>query len=416
MFNLDIWQEIFQTLSKNKLRTFLTAFSVAWGIFMLMLLLGFGNGLQNGAKSAFASDAVNSIWFDAHETSVAYKGLGEGRKIHFENTDWEYLNGKVEGVQLAASRNMIWQASIKYGERSTNFDILWVHPNYKHLESLKVTKGRFLNANDYRTAAKVVALGKIAEGLLFSPGEDPIGKYIIANGVPFKVVGIFEDPGGDRDMRRLYMPMTTGQKVYNGKDHVQNLSMLVGNISIAESKALEKKVVKELSDRHLISQEDKRAISVWNNVEEYSKVMGIFTVINLVVWWVGLMTLLAGVIGVGNIMMITVKDRTREIGIRKAMGATPASIMGLIMQEAIFITIVSGYIGMLAGIWLLESGAIMNLLTSLGTGTDFFKNPSVDFGTAISATVVLIVAGSLAGYIPARRAANINPIAAIRDE
>jgi putative ABC transport system permease protein len=414
MLDLDKWQEIFQTLSKNKLRTFLTAFSVSWGIFMLILLLGFGQALQNGTAKNFESDAVNSIWFDAGETSVAYKGLGKGRRIKFKNNDRDLLS-TVQGAEKAASRNHVWQATIKYGDQSTSFDIMWVHPNYRYLEELKMIKGRFLNENDYRNGSKVVALGKIAEGLLFKPGEDPLGKYVIANGVPFKVVGIFEDPGGDRDMRRLYMPMTSGQQVFNGKTDVENLSMLTGAISAEESKALEQKVVKLLAERHTVAAEDDRAIRVWNNVEEYQKIMGIFKVIGLVAWVVGLMTLLAGIIGVANIMMITVKERTREIGIRKAMGATPASILGMIMQEAIFITVIAGYSGMIGGILLLDSGLLLKAMEAIGITTEFLLNPSVGFATAMAATLVLVITGTLAGFVPALRAARINPIAAIRE-
>lgn len=415
MFDIDKWQEILETISKNKLRTALTAFSVSWGIFMLMLLLGFGKGLQNGTTESFAGDATNSLWFDAGTTTLGYNGLQPGRKIKFENSDRDMI-ASIPSAQEASSRNMTWAATITYKNNSTAFSVMWIHPNYRYLEQLSVKSGRFLNEDDYVHARKVVSIGSDAVGMLFDKGEDPIGKYITVNGVVFMVVGTFEDPGGDRDNLRLYMPITTGQQAFNDGHYVENMSMLVDANDEAGSKRLEDKITKMLKEKYSVAPADERAIRVFNSLENYQQIMGIFTIIDLIVWVVGIMTLLAGIIGVANIMLITVKERTREIGIRKAMGATPGSILGMIMQESILITVVSGYMGLVLGVLVLEQGWLLKLLASMGIDTEFIKNPSVDFSTAISATIVLIVAGSLAGLIPAVRAANINPMKAIRDE
>ena len=382
---------------------------------MLMLLLGFGKGLQNGSMKNFENDAANSIWFHGGQTSMGYNGVGPGRKIRFENEDRDMVSRQT-GVDKAGSRQTSWQSSISYKNNATTAEICWIHPDYRYLEQLIITSGRFLNQKDYDEETKVVCVGKAAVELLFDKGEQPLEKYIVLNGAPFKVIGTFEDPGGDRDNRRLYIPVTTGQKAFNGGNHTENIQLLTSSTDPDASKVLEEKVTSILQKKYNISPDDKRAIEVWNNLESYLQVMGIFSIINIIVWVVGIMTLMAGIIGVANIMLITVKERTREIGIRKAMGATPGSILAMIMQEAVLITVASGYLGLALGVLVLEKGWILDLLNLINIPTEFIVNPSVDFRTAMVATIILIVAGTMAGLIPAIRAANINPMQAIRDE
>ena len=426
MFKLDKWQEIFATMARNPLRVLLTAFSVSWGIFMLCILLGFATGLQNGVENDFKSDAVNALWVSAGKTSIPYQGLKTGRQIRFTNSDYEHLKDEMTEAQQVAARKDFWgmTTDIRYKNKYTSFNIVGADPGYKYVESLTVSAGRFLNEQDYAEGRKVVALGKTAKELLFDPGEDPIGEYIYLNGIMFKVVGTFTDPGGDRDMRRLYLPVTTAQQVFGDPDKVNRLVLLTQeDITVPQSLEMEKQITKMLQERHRIHPEDIRAIRIWNNVQNFMQFRNLFLYIKYFMWFVGFMTILIGIIGVGNIMVITVKERTREIGIRKAMGATPWSIVSMILQEAVLITVVAGYLGLVAGVGLIEliASFIPEASPSMdgsggGGAMNFLGKPEVDFGTAVLATIILIVCGTIAGLIPAIRAANINPIKAIRNE
>lgn len=410
-------------MARNPLRVALTAFSVSWGIFMLIILLGFGKGLQNGVESDFKDDATNSIWVNSGNTTLPYKGLKKGRRITLTNDDYEWVGSNMNNLSHVASRKDFWgmTTDIKWKNTYASFNVVGADPDYRYLEAMTITNGRFLNKIDYDEKRKVVALGRIAKDLLFPPGYDPIGEFISVNDVMFKVVGVFEDPGGDRDMRRLYMPVTTAQQVYNDPNKISTIVMITESQDLEESKKLEKQVTKAMQERHMINPNDERAIRIWNNLENFMQIKSLFSYINAFVWGIGIMTLLIGIIGVGNIMLITVKERTREIGIRKALGATPMSIIGMILQESVFITIIAGYLGMIAGTGLIE------LIASFipeptpgrggeGGGMSFMGKPEVDFMVAMSATVILILMGTIAGLIPATRAANIDPITAIRDQ
>lgn len=423
MFNLDRWQEIFSTMARNRLRVVLTAFSVSWGIFMLIILLGFGNGLQSGVESDFKDDATNSIWVNSGRTTMPYKGLQKGRRVELTNDDHHWIGANVPHLTHVATRKDFWgmATDIKWKNNYASFNVMGADPNYRYLEALTVTNGRFLNAIDYKEKRKVVALGRIAKDLLFPPDFDPIGEFISINNVPFKVVGVFEDPGGDRDMRRLYMPVTTAQQLYNDPNKVSTIVMITNTEDLAISKQIETQVTKAMKEHHMIHPDDERAIRIWNNLENFVQFKSLFNYINAFVWVIGIMTLLIGIIGVGNIMLITVKERTREIGIRKALGATPMSIIGMILQESVFITIIAGYLGMIAGIGLVEGVASIIPEATPGRGGDgggmsFMGKPEIDFAVAMSATVILILMGTIAGLIPATRAANIDPITAIRDQ
>ncbi|MCD4790795.1 MAG: ABC transporter permease [Bacteroidales bacterium] len=409
MFDLDKWQEIYSTISKNKLRTFLTGFSVAWGIFMLIILLGSGYGLENGVQKEFEGDAENTLWVSQGVTSMAYKGYKPGRYIRFTNDDYENVKD-VEDVEYISSRFRIWETNtLSYKNEYGSFDVFCTHPDYGAVENLKIIKGRFINDIDIKEKRKLTAIGKLVDEALFK-GEDPINKYIKVGSIPFKVVGVFDDPGGDRDLSRIYIPVSTAQMVFNRANRINNISMTVGDASVDRSVEMVEEIRNNMAQIHHFSPDDQRAVHIWNNVENYEKFMRLFANIRLFIWVIGIGTIIAGIVGVSNIMMIVVKERTKEIGIRKAMGATPGSVISLILQESILITAFAGYIGLVLGVGLLE------LASKYIQGADYFANPEVNINVALGATLILIIAGAIAGFVPARKAATVKPVIALRDE
>lgn len=409
MFDIDKWQEIYSTISKNKLRTFLTGFSVAWGIFMLIILLGSGYGLENGVRKEFEGDAENTIWVNQGVTSMAYKGYKPGRFIQFTNADYDATK-TVRDVEHISGRITIWENNtLSYKNEYGSFDIFCSHPGYGNVENLQPVKGRFLNDMDVEEFRKVTSIGTLVEQALFK-GEDPMGKYIQVAGIPFKVVGVFDDPGGDRDLSRIYIPISTAQMVFNRGNKLGTMSMTVGDASVERSKEMVEQVKNDLALRHNFDPEDQRAVFIWNNVENYMKFMTLFANIRLFIWIIGIGTIIAGIVGVSNIMMIVVKERTKEIGIRKSMGATPASIISLVLQESILITAFAGYLGLVAGVGLLE------LFSAYVPSSGYFANPEVNINVALGATAVLIFSGALAGFVPAKKAANVKPVVALKDE
>ena len=409
MFDLDKWQEIYSTISKNKLRTFLTGFSVAWGIFMLIILLGSGYGLENGVRAEFEDDAANTLWVNQGTTSTTYKGYKPGRFIQFTNDDYNETK-KIKDVEHISGRFTIWENNtLSYKNEYGSFDIFCSHPGYGNVESLTPVKGRFLNDIDVEETRKVAAIGKLVDDALFK-GEDPLGKYIKVAGIPFKVIGVFDDPGGDRDLSRIYIPISTAQMVFNRGNRLGTMSMTVGDASVERSKEMVDQIRSDLAARHHFDPEDQRAVFIWNNVENYMKFMTLFANIRLFIWVIGIGTIIAGIVGVSNIMMIVVKERTKEIGIRKSMGATPGSIISLVLQESIIITAFAGYLGLIAGVGLLE------LFSKYVPASGYFANPEVNINVALGATAILIFAGALAGFVPARKASSVKPVVALRDE
>ncbi|MCF8227929.1 MAG: ABC transporter permease [Bacteroidales bacterium] len=409
MFDTDKWQEIFATIRKNKLRTFLTGFSVAWGIFMLIILLGSGYGLENGVRDEFEGDAVNYININQGVTSMPYKGMKAGRFIQLKNEDYELLK-KIENVDRISGRMWVFGTSnLAYKNEYGTFDIYAVHPDYKYVESLWMTSGRYLNETDVQEDRKVVALGRTVYEALFK-GAPALGEYIKINGVPFQVIGIFDDPGIERDVNRVYIPINTAQKIFSRGDNVPSMQLILEGASIEESYDVIEEAKARLSSRHKFNPEDNRAIFIFNTIENYQRFMKLFSNIRLFIWIIGIGTIIAGVVGVSNIMMIVVKERTKEIGIRKALGATPWSIISLILQESILITAFAGYIGLVLGVGVLE------LVSTYIPTIDYFKNPEIDFNIAIGATILMILAGSVAGFVPARKAAAVKPVIALRDE
>ena len=420
MFDIDKWYEIIATIRKNKMRTFLTGFSVAWGIFMLMILLGAGNGLSNGVSQNFMRDAVNAMWLWSGRTSIPYQGMQEGRQIRFTNADYEILKD-LEGIEYTSGRYYIGGNIFSYGKEHGEYTAITCHPELKEVESLDIVEGRFVNEVDITKTRKSVVLGKDISDALFKE-KDPIGEYIRVNNIPFKVVGVCKEGGGTRH-RNAYIPVTTGQKVFNGSNRLHNFALTINAETLEESQAIEARVRETLARKHKFDVTDESAMGSYNKLEDVIQTMKIFQAIDIFIWIIGIGTLIAGVVGVSNIMLIVVKERTKEIGIRKAIGASPSSVIVLILMESVIITTIAGYIGLVLGTGLMEGVNFLveqqfaaSAASNGGQGETFFRNPTVDIDVALMATGLLVVAGALAGYIPAKRAARIKPIVALRDE
>ena len=382
MFDIDKWQEIFSTIKKNKLRTFLTGFSVAWGIFMLIILLGAGKGLSNAVVQNFQSAKVNSLWIWSDQTSKNYKGYKQGRYIQLDNDDYTSVKSKVSNINLISTRYTInGENVLRYKEETGYFEIRTVFPEYQIIDNIKLIDGRFLNKMDMSDTRKVVVVSSDVKEQMFK-GKNPIGEYIELNGFPMLIIGVFEDKDNWNNNRCVYIPVSTAQKLY-GSRNINMLSItLDDNATLEQSKTMEKEVRENIAAHHVFDPTDDRAIHIGNNLEDFQRVTKLFNSINLFIWIIGIMTIIAGIVGISNIMMIVVKERTKEIGIRKAIGAKPWSIVSLILQESVLITAFAGYIGLVLGIGLLE------LINSNVPPSDFFRNPTADINLAIAATVI----------------------------
>ncbi|MBT8220329.1 MAG: ABC transporter permease [Bacteroidia bacterium] len=413
MLDYDKWQEIIDSISKHKLRTALTAFGVSWGMFMLVLLLGAGNGLRNGVNHNFLDDAVNSLWIWGGSTSKPYKGLQPGRRIIFHNEDYKTVEASIGAVEHLGVRYWLrGGAQVKRGNEVFDYPVRCVNPGHRYLENTIITEGRFINDHDMSSAAKITVIGQLVRDAFFTKDEAVIGQYINIKGIDFKIVGVYLDEGQENEMRNIYIPVYTAQKVFEGDDIVDQIMFTMGDISVENSALVEADVQRLLAERLNFDPEDKQAIYISNDLEEYMKFQSFFQAIKIFVWIVGLGSILAGMIGVSNIMLIIVKDRTKEIGIRKAVGATPASIISMILHESVLITAVAGFLGLCAGIgilWGLES-----LMTALEIESEFFRNPEVNFGVLAWALFTLVVTGALAGLIPGMKAVRINPVEAMK--
>lgn len=409
MFDLDKWQEILGTIRKNKLRTALTAFSVSWGIFILIILLATGEGLRNGAQAQFGNDAANSIWIDGGVTSMANNGYQPGRAIQLTNNDFYQIRDNIAGVDHASAVFNGWSNKVlSYKNEHAGFLVRSCAPDHYLLEKAKIVSGRFINNNDFNEFRKVCVIGLPVQKTLFK-NEDPINKIIDVAGTKYKVVGVFNDPGkGDND--RIYVPLSTVQRINNGKDHVNVIWATTGTVSVQRSEQMAQEIRLSLAKKYHFNPDDLSAVGIFNNNVEYIRIMNLLDGIKWFVLIIGIFTLIAGIVGVSNIMMIIVKERTREIGVRKALGATPSSIVSLIIQESVFITAVAGYIGLVFGILVIEA------INYFGLEGDFFKNPNVNMGVAVSSVALIVVSGALAGFFPALKAARVQPIHALREE
>ena len=409
MFSRDNWKEIFQTIQKNKLRTFLSGFTVALGILIFVVLFGFGNGLINTFDDFFGDDATNVFYLFAGRTSMPYKGYKSNRQIEFENDDLADIN-KNFALFLEYSTPRISRGGlVKYKEESNNYTTRAVGPAHQYAEKTIMMKGRYLNKEDIKNKTKYAVIGRLVEEDLFGI-SNAIGEYIDVGGSAFKVIGVFQDEGGDREERYIYIPYTTRQLIEKNTDKLDQIIVAFKpEIGYVGAMAFEKSLDKFLREKKYISPNDQNGIFIRNVADQLKQNQQFARVLQLIVAFVAFGTIVAGIIGISNIMVFVVKERTKELGIRKALGATPRSVIGTILLESVFITTISGFIGMMIGI---------AILSSLGEKLkDFFiTNPSINIGTAIFATVILIIFGALAGYIPARRAARIKPIVALRDE
>lgn len=412
----ELLLEIWTSVRRNKLRTFLTGFAVAWGIFMLVILLGSGNGFKNGVTSNFGNYATNSIDLFGGRTSKPYMGYQKGRRIRLQNTDLDILKREFPEIDDVAANSWLGNHTATYGNEYTK---IWVNgslPKVEQIEGINIVKGRFINEADIKSYRKSIVIDEMLENLLLK-GADPIGSRIKIDSTIFTVVGVYKGDA-QRSSSESYVPLSTGQLLYKENSPiVDNAIITVNGINTTEEmESFEKRIIARLGAEHHFAPDDESAIWINNTMEQFKNFSVIFTGINLFVWIIGLGTLLAGIVGVSNIMLVTVTERTSEFGIRKALGAKPSSIIRLILTESVMVTAFFGYMGMVLGVAVME--VVNYMLTTApqieSRGPTTFLNPTLNLGVAVSATIVLVVAGLIAGYVPARRAAQLKTIDALR--
>tara|TARA_R110002167_G_scaffold288930_1_gene493933 strand:+ start:2212 stop:3459 length:1248 start_codon:yes stop_codon:yes gene_type:complete len=415
MFDLERWQEIFDTIRKNKLRTFLTGLSVASGIFILVILLGFGQGMQNGIAKEFEQDAATSVWVWPGVTTIEYKGMNPGRPIQLRNENYEFAAVLLEDqIENKSPRLFVRNSFVNYGNESLAYNVQGVSHQFQFIENEFISQGRFLNQQDEDTKAKVAIISNKINREVFKELESPVGEFLDISGISFKIVGVYGDIGGEREEDRIYIPISTAQQVFNGADKLNNLSYTLPpaedfEAAVAQSIKFKNDLKSYLQKAHTVAPDDTSAIQIYNPMEEAKRFYSLMGGIKFFFWFVGVCTIIAGIVGVSNIMLIVVKERTREIGIRKALGAKPWSIVGMILHEAIFITAIAGFTGLILSMGLLE-------IVGPHVEVDYILNPSVNFNVALTTVFVLIFAGAIAGFFPAWRAAKIHVIEALRDE
>ena len=409
MFDLDLWREIFQSISKNKLRTLLSGGTVIFAIMLFAILFGLANGLQNTFNEGMGGDAENTIFINSGRTAKAGKGNQVGRRIQFDNALLSTLKDEfkddIEFITARVNKNVV--ASYK-GEKN-NYSLRAVNPDHQFIEKSELVSGRFINQRDLQESTKVIVIGRLVKEDLFKT-EKVIGEYIDLNKIQYKVVGVYQDIGDDNEERIIYMPLTTAQRIYGNNDFIDqinltyNLSMGLDN-AIALGTNIESRIKKIFN----VEPSDQRAVRLRNRATEANSINQFNSVLTILVLIIGLGTLIAGIVGISNIIIFIVKERTKEIGIRKALGAPPRSIQSIILIESVLITSISGYVGLLLGIGILEAyGPSLD--------TYFITDPSVDTKLVVRATLTLIISGFIAAYIPAKRASQIKPIIALRDE
>jgi putative ABC transport system permease protein len=415
MFDYNNWQEIFFTLKKNKWRSFFTAFGVFWGIFMLVIMLGSGKGLQNGTTADFNGMATNSFFVWAQSTSKPFKGFKRGREFDFNNDDIKAIKKEIPEVDVVSGRNQIGDygggSGVIHNAKSGSFSVMGDFPEFLKIQPLEKLNGRFINDLDIKEKRKIAVIGNRVAQELYKKDETVLGSVIKIKGINFQVVGIFQsnksDDGGEF-AKTIYVPFTTFQSCFN-------LGNRVGWFSITSKEnipcsVVEVKVKDLLKKRHSIAPDDNQAVGSWNAEVQYKKMQGLFMGIQLLIWIVGIGTLLAGVIGISNIMLVVVKERTKEIGIKRALGATPFKIVGQLVQESLFLTFVAGYGGLVLGVGVIQ--LVSNAMKGQEGG--MFRNPEVDLNVALIALFILILGGIIAGLIPAYRAIKITTVDALR--
>lgn len=409
MFDIDRWQEIFSSIRSNVLRTVLSGFTVALGLYIFIVLFGIGNGLQNAFTQGFTRDAQNLISIFTGRTTMPYNGLQSDRTVTMNNDDYDALvNDDKEKVEYSTpSYTANW--TVKYGKESGNYQINGADMEEKYIENRKILDGRYLSPNDLQSKQNVAVIGRMVQRDLIKNGS-PVGKDLDINGTMFKIVGVFSDDGGDWDERHITIPITTLQQMKKSSDTVSTV-YIAYNPDLSPDQAIKygEELEKKLKARKNVAPDDQNAVRVWNNAKNTGDSIQFLFVITFIVGFIGMGTLLAGIIGISNIMVYIVKERTQEIGVRKAIGAKPASIVALIMQESIVITVISGAIGV--GLGVLSLKLIGNRFEEF-----FIMNPSVGWGLIAVAFFCLVLAGLIAGFVPAYRASKIKPIEALRAE
>lgn len=416
MLGVESLKELSESLTRNKLRTLLTALGVFWGIFVLVVMLGMGRGLERGVEKNLGVTATRNVFVWGQRTSIPFRGLTPGRNVRFDNADIAVVQG-VPGVQYVSPRIQLgeWRegASVTAGAKSGFFPVLGDMPEFLRIEPLQFLLGRFINRTDIDEVRKVAVIGDQAREVLFGTAE-ALGQYIAVRGVYFRVIGVVTTTRGgeeaERIRRAVFVPFSTFQQAFNRRDRIGWFAL--GAHPGASPEQVELGVKRALATRHRIHPDDLQAIGAWNSAKQYDRVHNLFRGIRWFVWFVGTMTLLAGILGVSNILLISVKERTREIGVRKALGATPASVVAMVLKEAVVLTSLAGYTGLVAGVATLE---LLAAAVARVQGAPLTE-PAIDVSAALAATLVLVVAGAVAGLVPARRAAQISPVEALRSE
>ncbi|NVJ89516.1 MAG: ABC transporter permease [Flavobacteriaceae bacterium] len=409
MFDLDRWREIFQSINKNRLRSVMSGFTVAFAILLFTLLFGVVSGLSNFFKDAFADDAQNSMFVRVWKTTKPYKGLQLGRRIQLRNNDFDYVTDEYASKIQYQSARIYKNFNLKYKNNADSYSVRAVHPDHQFLEKTVIEEGRYLNARDLKERSKVIVIGRLIKRDLF--GEKPaLMKRLNVNGISYLIVGIFSDDGGDNEERLAYIPVTTAQMLYGNNDYISQINLGYDpNLSLDAAITFGNRLEKDLRNKLNIHPDDQSALSVRNMAEANQNVGQFMFVLYFIVIIVGSGTLIAGIIGISNIMIFVIKERTKEFGIRKAIGAKPSSIVTMVVLESVIITTIAGYLGLTLGTVLLKAEWLREVLEEY-----FIKDPDVSPGIVMGATIVLILAGLIAGYLPAKKAANIKPIVALR--
>ncbi len=396
-------------MNKNRTRSILAGFTVAFAILLFTILFGIANGLNNTFKEAFVDDAINSIFIRSGTTSKASKGMQAGRRIRFENKDYAYVKEEFgDGIEYMTARIYL-NVAASFRNETNNYSVRAVHPDHKYLENTIMKEGRYINQNDLKNKTKVAVIGRLVEEDLYLTTK-AYGKYINLNGIQYKIVGVFTDDGGDNEERLIYIPVTTSQLLYGNNDYIDQINLTYQpDMNFNEAIDFGNSIEKNLKERFLVDKSDQRAIRVQNMAEANKNVTQFQTVMAIIIFIIGLGTLIAGIVGISNIMIFIVKERTKEIGIRKALGASPRAIVSIILLEAIIITTITGYLGLVIGVGVLEWATPV-------LEENFITNPGIKTSLVISATITLIAAGTLAGYLPAKKASKIKPIVALRND
>jgi len=408
MFDLDRWREIFQSINKNKLRSVMSGFTVAFAILLFTLLFGIVSGLKNTFEGAFVDSAANSMIVRVWKTTKPFKGLQSGRRIQLKNPDYEYLADKYDSKIDLMTAKIFKNFSISYDNKQDNYSVTAVHPDHQFLEKTLIDEGRYINQLDINEFSKVIVIGRLIKSDLF--GEKPaLGKRVNVGGISYKVIGIFSDDGGDNEERVAYIPVTTAQKLYGNNEYLNQIRIGYNqDLNLDEAIAFGNLIERDMRSKLDIHPDDQSALSVRNMAEGRKGVDVFMIALFFIVVFVGSGTLIAGIIGISNIMIFVIKERTKEFGIRKALGAKPSSIVGMVVQESVLITTIAGYLGLTLGTY------ILSLIGNNLEKDYFIKDPSVSQGLVIGATIVLIISGLIAALVPARKASQIKPVIALR--